>query len=317
MALLLLLAAGLVWRYSPASMQSLKQAIANSKATDWPTLASAIISALSIPLLFIVAFVFVVLVIDIFVYYAMYRKPILPILFGRQLPSVPKKTEADARKLATLQSAVGLAVADAQKLLRQPLQKWPSGNAFIQAGFKYMSKQFGVVEKAFKRADDDKIRASLMFVGWSGEDESDEAGELMFLQSGDRRPLKLSQSIAGRTVLQTSGDAVVIANTKNVFYEPDFDADNPLQDYRALLCIPIICHFPDELKAKPYFVLSIDSTLEEAFAEPFVTAARSISACIGLVGQRFLEAIYQEYVNEMAQAQPAPQGGADQSSGEP
>lgn len=303
-AVLLVLVAGLLWRYLSGPAKTLGLVIASGKSDTWPALVASIVSALSIPLLGIAALLLLILIGDTFAYYAIYRKPYLPVLLGRTLPKTQEKNISDAKKLATLQLVVKVAVEDANQLLCEPLSAW-SSDALIQSIFKYMSKQLGAVEGAFKRVKSDVVRAHLMFVSWDDEDEPD-SGELIFLTQEDREPLKLGHSVAGRTVLQSTGDARVVANLKNVFYDPDFVPDNPLQSYRALFCIPIVCHFPGEPQPKPYFVFSVDSTIEEAFTEDYITAAKSLAACIGLVGQRFVENMHRDLETKKARAEPTP-----------
>lgn len=276
----------LLWPFFRSAPGIFAQALHAS--VTWSTVVGAILETVASLIAPVAILLLIALIADTLYYYWVYKSPYLLFLLGRDPPVKITKTAAyDFKRSLILLSFVQKATASCGELMRASTSSWASLEDYLAAFGRWQGTQFEFISSAFKRREGDKISAYLMIVQY--EPGNFGKGTLSFWGDNERTPLAIENSVAGRAVRSTLGDAVTIANIANVFYDPDFAATNRSRDYKALLCIPIVCQDVEDSSPHPYFVLSVDSTIEEAFGVELQDAAKSIAACIGILGQRMLE----------------------------
>jgi hypothetical protein len=306
----LAIAALVVVFFAPFIQQSVKvfQSDLNGRPISWPVLVSSLLGSLATLLFPFIFIVLLAVVVDTVYYYIQYRRPYLLALLGRKFPIDVKKTQRDVSKQVVLYNAVSKAIDEAQVLSRSP-SAWGSSEAFTNAFWQFVANQLGLIGEAFNRAEGkDDTRAFLMLV-----EDGPKGQSLSFLPSpffeGAKDSLSVAHSVAGRAVRQTVGDAIGIANVANVYYDPDFViANNDFKTYRSLLCVPIVCYDEATSSTQPMFVLSVDSTIDEAFSPEYVDAARAIGSCIGIVAQRLIDYAWQELSTKDKKQENEPSG---------
>jgi hypothetical protein len=244
----------------------------------------------------LVPYIFLTLVILLFfdsVFYVVkFNKPYLLVLLGRQYPAIEttvvESSEKAALGLQELYDLIASIEADASPLLTSRFESW-STDDYANAAAAFINAQLESIQGIFKRSDADEIRASIWRLDFEDNALAFLSGPELAPESRSA-PLSIQKSIAGRSVRLTAGDALRIENIANARFDPDYQ-DRPVTKarYNAILTIPVLMQLDPPEARTVHAVLSIDSTLAQAFDENYIAGAKTIALTIGAVLQRYFD----------------------------